>query len=140
MKNTKAKVTVDINAAKIMKEKGISGNQLRQHLASEVKRFCDPYVPMQNGVLKNTAVIANDGSSLTYVQPYAHYQYYGQVMGPNYTNGERFWSGKAPKQYTGEQLTYTGGPMRGPRWVERMLIDKKDDLAKSVEEYINKQG
>ena len=69
------KITVDINTARILKERGLGGdNRAQVYLASEVKRLCDPYVPMQSGQLKNMAVIASDGSSITYTQPYAHYQ------------------------------------------------------------------
>lgn len=119
-------VKVDINVSKILKSRGLGNdNRARVFLASEVKRLSDPYVPMQQGLLKNNTVVAADGSTLTYTQPYAHYQYYGEVM-----------AGRAPKSYTGEKLTYHGAPMRGARWVERMLADKRNDLAKSVEAYI----
>ena len=120
------KITVDINTAKILRERGLGGdNRAQVYLASEVKRLCDPYVPMQSGVLKNTAVVAPDGSSVTYVQPYAHYQYYGKVM-----------AGRAPKQYTGKDLTYSGGGMRGPRWDERMMADKSKELVSNLEKFI----
>ena len=120
------KVTVDINTAKIMRERGLGGdNRAQLYLASEVKRLSDPYVPMQSGVLKNTAVIAADGSSITYVQPYAHYQYYGEVM-----------AGRAPKQYTGKKLTYSGAPMRGAQWDKRMMADKSKELVSNLEKFI----
>lgn len=119
-------VKVNINVSKILKSRGLGNDdRARVFLASEVKRLSDPYVPMQQGLLKNNTVVAADGSTLTYTQPYAHYQYYGEVM-----------AGRAPKSYTGEKLTYHGAPMRGARWVERMLADKRNDLAKSVEAYI----
>lgn len=120
------KVTVDINTARIMRERGLGGdNRAQVYLASEVKRLCDPYVPMQSGQLKNMAVIASDGSSVTYIQPYAHYQYYGKVM-----------AGRAPKQYTGEDLTYSGGGMRGAQWDKRMLADKHNELVNNLERFI----
>ena len=120
------KVTVDINTARILKERGLGGdNRAQVYLASEVKRLCDPYVPMQSGVLKNTAVVASDGSSVTYIQPYAHYQYYGEVM-----------AGRAPKQYTGEKLTYSGGGMRGAQWDKRMMADKSRELVNNLERFI----
>ena len=41
-------------------------------------------------------------------------------MGPNYTDGKgTFWSGAAPKHYTGSALTYSGAPTRGDHWVDR---------------------
>lgn len=122
-------VKVDINVSKILKSKGLGNdNRARKYLASQVKNLSDPYVPMSSGSgnhFKNNAVVAEDGSTLTYSAPYAHYQYYGEVM-----------AGRAPKHYTGEKLTYHGAPMRGARWTERMLADKRKDLVKSVEAYI----
>lgn len=122
----KVTVKVDVNTAKIMKERGLGGdNRAQVFLASEVKRLCDPYVPMQLGHLKNSAVIASDGSTLTYTQPYAHYQYYGEAMG-----------GRAPKKYTGKPLNYHGAPMRGKEWDKRMLADKSQELTNNLEKFI----
>lgn len=120
------KIKVDINTAKIMKQRGLGGdNRAQVFLASEVKRLSDPYVPMQQGALKNNAVIASDGSTLTYTQPYAHYQYYGEAM-----------AGRAPKHYTGKALDYSGGGLRGPNWDKRMLIDRGDDLTESIAKFV----
>lgn len=124
------KVKVDINPAKILRARGLgSDTGACKFLASEVKRLCDPYVPMQQGALKNNATIAADGSQLVYTQPYAHYQYYGQVM-----------AGRAPKKYTGDELTYHGAPMRGAEWDKRMLADKSKDLERSLDAYIKHKG
>lgn len=126
----KVKVQVDIDTAKIMRERGMGGDHRAQvFLASEVKRLCDPYVPMQQGHLKNQTVIASDGSTLTYTQPYAHYQYYGEAM-----------AGRAPKKYTGKELNYHGGPMRGPRWDQRMMADKSKELTNNLKTYIGGLG
>lgn len=133
------RVTVNINAKKILSERGLgSSKKVQKYLASEVVRLSDKYVPMQQGMLKNQRQIASDGSQIVYTQPYAHYQYYGEVYGPNYTNGKRFWSGKAPKKPTGRKLTYNGAPMRGPRWTERMFADKREEIERSIEAYIKR--
>ena len=122
----KITVDVDIDTAKILRERGLGGDKRAQvYLANEVKRLSDPYVPMQSGALKNAAVVASDGSTLTYTQPYAHYQYYGQVM-----------AGRAPKHYTGESLTYSGGGLRGSHWAERMKADKSPELADNLKKFI----
>lgn len=124
------KVKIDIPTAKILKSRGLgSDTGARKYLASEVKRLCDPYVPMQQGALKNIVTIAADGSQLIYTQPYAHYQYYGKVM-----------AGRAPKHYTGDDLTYHGAPMRGPQWDKRMIADKSKNLETSLDAYIKKRG
>jgi hypothetical protein len=123
-------VKVDLPKAEILKRFGLGGtNKVQKYLASQVKRLCDPYVPMQQGILKNNVTIAGDGSHIVYTQPYAHYQYYGKVM-----------AGRAPKKYTGDDLTYHGAPMRGPNWDKRMLIDKSKDLERSLDAYIKKGG
>ena len=122
------KVTVNIDSKKILASRGLgSSDKVKKYLASEVVRLSDPYVPMQQGALKNQRTIAADGSQIVYTQPYAHYQYYGKVM-----------AGRAPKKYTGDDLTYHGAPMRGVRWTERMLADKKHEIEKNVETFISR--
>lgn len=122
----RVKCTVDINTKKILASRGLgASNKVQKYFASEVVRLSDPYVPMQQGMLKNQRTIAPDGSEIVYTQPYAHYQYYGEVM-----------AGRAPKQYTGRKLTYNGAPMRGARWTERMLADKQHEIEKNIENYI----
>ena len=124
----KVTVKVDINTAKIMRQRGMGGDHGAQRfLASEVQRLCDPYVPMQQGMLKNQNIIAQDGSSITYTQPYAHYQYYGQAM-----------AGRAPKKYTGNELNYHGAPMRGKEWDKRMMADKREEVERNLEAYIRR--
>lgn len=124
------KVKVNIPTAEILQSCGLgSDKRVQRFMASEVRRLCDPYVPMQQGLLKNVSTIAGNGSFVVYTQPYAHYQYYGEVM-----------AGRAPKQYTGKKLTYHGAPMRGPQWDKRMMADKSKDLENSVEVYIKKLG
>lgn len=122
------KIKVDFDAKKILASRGLGATKkVQKYLASEVKRLSDKYTPMQQGMLKNNAQIAGDGAFIVYNQPYAHYQYYGKVM-----------AGRAPKSYTGDDLTYNGAPMRGARWTERMMIDKKADVEKSVAAYIDR--
>lgn len=124
----KVTVKVDINTAKIMRQRGLGGDYgAQKFLASEVQRLSDPYVPMQQGMLKNQHIIAQDGSSITYTQPYAHYQYYGQAM-----------AGRAPKKYTGDELDYHGAPMRGKEWVKRMMADKREELERNLEAYVRR--
>lgn len=125
----KANVKINIDVDRIMRTRGMgSDNRVRRFIASQVKRLSDPYVPMQTGTLKNTAVVSDDGSTLTYMGPYAHYQWYGEVM-----------AGSAPKHYTGRILTHTD-PMRGAHWVERAMADKSADLVRALRAYIGKLG
>lgn len=120
------RIKADIHPKTILRSRGLGDDDgARLRLASTVKRLCDPYVPMQQGVLKNTAQVAADGSSILYPQPYAHYQYYGEVM-----------AGRAPKHYTGKPIDYHGAPMRGPRWDKRMLADHKREIEEDLANYV----
>lgn len=120
-------VKVDINVPKILNSRGLGGNKgAQRHLASEVARFCDPYVPMQQGFLKNSVSIALDGSQVIYQGPYAHYHYYGEVM-----------AGRAPKKYTGKKLKHHGAN-RGAMWDKRMLADKSKEIEKSLDVFVKR--
>ena len=120
------KVRTNIRPDAILRARGLGdSDRARVFLANEVARLSDPYVPMQQGTLKNTRQIAGDGRSITYLQPYAHYQYKGEVM-----------AGRVPKHYTGKPLTCHGAPMRGREWDKRMLADRRDDLVQSVAGYV----
>ena len=122
------KVNIDINAKKILAARGLgSSNKVQKYLASEVVNQSHKYTPWQQGDLANRVQIASDGSQIVYTQPYAHYQYYGEVM-----------AGRAPKEYTGKKLTYNGAPTRGPRWTERMMIDKRKEIENNVENFIKR--
>ena len=137
----KINVTVNIDPEKILASRGLgSSREAVMFLGSEVKRLSDPYVPFQQGVLKNTASVrpAGKGAQLRYDTPYAHYQWEGKVMGPNYQRRDGEWRSAAPKggkRYTGKALTYHGG-LRGPRWTERMMADRKGDLVRSFAAYV----
>ena len=120
---------VDIDSAAILRSRGLGGSTAaRKHLASTVKRLCDPYVPMGSGSgahMKNSAQVAEDGSQLLYPGPYAHYQYKGEVM-----------AGRAPKHYTGRDISYHGAPMRGKEWDKRMMADRGDEVIDDLAQFV----
>ena len=129
-------VKIDINANKILRVRGLgSSKDAQKALASTVVRLADKYVPMSSGAgahMKNQTQIPQDGAYILYgggAFPYVHYQFVGKVM-----------AGRAPKKYTGEDLTYHGGPMRGPQWIKRMLADKSREVTESVEAFIKRGG
>lgn len=129
MSKDKIKVKIDINPGDILQEVGLGeSGDTRVFLANQVARLSDPYVPMQSGTLKNQRIVAKNGKKITYPGPYAHYQYTGLVM-----------AGRAPKHYTGEDLTYQDSPMRGSYWDQRMLSDRKDDLVQATEKHIRRK-
>lgn len=120
------KIYPHIEPAAILESRGLGGSsRARVHLANTVARLSDPYVPMEHGTLKNTRQVVQDGKGILYNQPYAHYQYYGQVMG-----------GRAPKHYTGKALDHHGGPMRGPNWDKRMLAARGNEVVEDLAKFV----
>ena len=115
--------------------------KMQRYLADRVWMRCDPYVPMSSGVLKNNVSINLDGGMLTYNGPYAHYQYVGQVMGPNIKTkrGWRSMAKKGGKHYTGRAISYSGAPMRGSYWDKRMMADHRGDLVQDMQAYVARE-
>jgi len=116
------KVNIDTN--KIMNRFGLGkSKQAQEFMASELARLCDPYVPFQTGTLKNSVRVEPD--KIIYPGPYAHYQYYGEVM-----------AGRGQKHYTGKSISYHDAPMRGKEWEKRMLADRKGELVDKIDKFL----
>lgn len=108
--------------------------------------YCDPYVPMRDGVLSKNVIATKDYAH--YQSPYAHYQYEGVVYGPNIPiikNGVIVgWWSPPNKQPTGEKLNYSTElhPQATHHWEQAMLRDKKEpfmaDLSKIILDDLNK--
>lgn len=117
------KMTVMTNlddAGTMLRKRGLEPNGRVQKLfTNEVARQSDPYVPMQQGILKNTRIIQDD--VIIYNGPYARYHYHGKVM-----------VGRAPKKLTDRDLKHHGAPKRGPYWDKRMWKDKKAVLVTKI--------
>ena len=125
----KTKVRVNIDCKKILQSRGLGKDRAAaRYLANLVALKCDKRVPKQDGNLKNHREITGKGSGdvgILYKEPYAHYQYYGQVM-----------AGRAPKHYTGKKLTYNQGPMRGSKWDVRTMEAEGDAIVSSFAKYV----
>ena len=114
-----------------------TGGLVQKVIDEAVIRKCEPYVPFDEGVLTASASLATDiGSGLVvYNTPYAHYQYYGEIYGPNFQveqGGEMVWrspKGKM-KKATGRKLSYhlEKHPLAGSHWFERMMANHKDEI------------
>lgn len=90
------------------------GGSARRFLAERVRARCDKYVPYDTGALKNTAQTAADGSRITYVQPYAVYQFYKSYRHPD--------------------------PRRGDHWEKRMLSREREALIREVAAHMTGGG
>lgn len=106
-------------------------------------RMCDPYVPMDEGVLAQTTEIT--AQSVHYLVPYAHYMYTGEIYGPNIPIKDElgeivgWWSPPGqPKYPTGRPITYSTEkhPLATKEWDKVMLRDKKDEFTREIKEIL----
>ena len=127
----------------IAKEKA-GGREGMKRLANDAANLMEPYVPADNLVLAQNVRISADEEkgSVTYQSPYAHYQYEGEVYGPNYPimdGGEVMgWYSPPFKTPTGQKLQYSTfrHPLATSHWDRAMLVARKQDLLRSYEEYL----
>lgn len=124
------------------------GGRVQQAVDKAVIDYCIPYCPWDSGVLARSAYGATviGRGEVVYPGPYAHYQYYGEVYGPNIPVFEdssgvptRFFSPPGQKKHpTGRALDYSksqasNGPLAGSFWFERMKADHGADIVKEAE-------
>lgn len=117
-----------------------SGGKVQQAIDKAVIDQSMPYVPMDSGTLAKSAYGATQIGSgkVIYPGPYAHYQYYGEVYGPNIPvfdddsgTPTRFFSPPGQKKHpTGRELQYKTdvNPLAGSFWFERMKADHLQDI------------
>ena len=108
--------------------------------ASEWHRLYSPYVPFESGALRDSVTIAP--KTITHNAPYAHYQYTGDVYGPNYPitqNGVRvgfFSPPNRPKHPTGKRLKYKN-PKAAAKWDQVAAPTQTPKLVSSLQAYID---
>lgn len=132
------KVKVKMNSTnKILKDHGLDQDgRAIKFFRDDADRLMNPYVPMQNGMLRRNKTYPSN-HEITYISPYAKYQYYGKLM---LTKNGASWAKKGEKKVaTNRSLKYhTSGT--GPKWDKLMLQRNKNTLTKDVENYIKSGG
>ncbi|WP_300902239.1 minor capsid protein [uncultured Clostridium sp.] len=110
------KVTINFDPTeKVLLKRNLNNNgQAQYFFTNEVARLSEPYIPFQDGDLKNKKLIGNN--KITYNMPYAKKQYF--------TN-----SGN------GKEGSSKGG-LRGKLWVKRCWSDHGKDICKSVARFV----
>lgn len=102
---------VDINIDTKRIDRNIK--EAQKLLNMQVVADCDPLIPFQQGALRNSVNYPQGiyGGEIEYNTPYAHYQYEGEVYGPNIPikdadgNITGWWS-PPKKNPTGRKLQY----------------------------------
>lgn len=101
------------------------------------------YMPYKTGVLSGKSKYIKSPTEIVVLGPYAHYQYKGEVWGPNIPkkfNGmiTGWWS--PPVKYpTGRNLVYSKGQhghdRAGPYWDKRMMAAEGKAIAADLQAY-----
>lgn len=143
-----AKVHMPRNTAAMLQKFNLQqGGLVQQTIDKTVIDYNLAYCPWESGLMAKSAYGATQIGSgrVIYPGPYAHYQYYGEIYGPNIPVFEddsgvptRFFSPPGQKKHpTGRSLDHATdvNPLAGPFWFERMKADRLQDIvqeAKSV--------
>lgn len=128
--NLKIKIN---DANKILKDHGLNQDgRVMQYLTTTADRLMNPFVPMQNGVLRRLKTYPST-TKIKYTSPYAHYQYKGlKAKGASRPKGIK-------RKISNEKLNYhTAGT--GPEWDKLMIQQKGKELIQDVQNHVNKGG
>ena len=141
-------ITPDVN--KMLSRLNLeSGGKVQQAIDKAVIDWNLQYAPWETGLLaKSPYAVTDIGSgTVVYPGPYAHYQYYGEVYGPNIPifdddTGPSGWFSPPgrEKHPTGRDLQYKTdmNPLAGSFWHERMKADHIDDIVQEARNNVGK--
>jgi hypothetical protein len=138
--------TITINDKKIAEKLNkLIDDEVMLEVHNLFAKMCDPYVPMKEGFLSQKLEITKD--YVRYTQPYAHYQYIGNVYGPNIPIMEDgkivgwFSPPGETKHPTGKQLEYSTEmhPKATREWDKVMMSEQGDLFKQQVTEILRKR-
>lgn len=151
MISIKAKVGITLDEAAVLERLNLeAGGLVQQVIDKSVIDWDLQYVPWETGTLGRSPYSATEIGSgeVVYPGPYAHYQYYGEVYGPNIPvfqddTGEPtgYFSPPGRKKHpTGRPLQYSKdiNPLAGSFWFERMKADHLQDIIKEAKSVVGK--
>lgn len=115
------------------------GKKAQLFLANEARKLMQPYVPELNHMLIKLVDVNVDenGGFVHFRSPYARFQYGGKVMVSSTTGST--WSRGEGKVLTSRNLHYSK-PTATSHWDKAMLVARRDDLVRAVQNYIKLKG
>ena len=106
-----------------------------------LRAYMEPYVPMREGALMSNVQVTPE--FVHYMSPYAHYQYAGEVWGPNIpiraADGNIIrWFSPPVKQPTGRAIKYNTDlhPLAQAHWDEGAMAAHQGDLEEEIAAFI----
>lgn len=102
--------------AEILNNHGLSaGGDVQKHMANQLMRIFDPYVPLRSGVLKSSVKSDSPYTQITYDGPYA------------------------ARLYHKPQYNFNQAPRRGAYWATRAYADNKDVFINDLQNYVRER-
>ncbi|MCR4622674.1 MAG: minor capsid protein [Clostridiales bacterium] len=108
------------------------------------RAYMEPYVPMREGILMAGVDVTPE--YVWYKSPYAHYQYEGEVYGPNIpvrdADGNIIrWFSPPVKQPTGRAIRYSTDlhPLAQAHWDEGAMAAHQGDLEDEIAAFIERE-
>lgn len=142
------RIKVEVNDAALEnKLKSLIDDRTMYQVHNLLAKMCDPYVPMDDeGVLSQSVEVTPE--SVRYTQPYARYQYYGEVYGPNIPIIENgvvvgwFSPPGKPKHPTGRPINYSKEkhPLATSKWNEAMMRDHREEFVEQVRNILRQRA
>lgn len=115
----------------LLKRRGLQeGGPVQKFIDSESMRYMSDYMPRrQAGELEHMMVLGTviGSGQIDIPGPFAHYLHEG-ILFVSPTTGSPWAKKDEIKVPTDRELQYTGAPMRGKKFFDRMKADHKDDI------------
>lgn len=131
----KLNINIKMNSTKkIIKDHGLDKDgKVTKFLRDDVYRLYEPYVPRENGDLYRNVTYPNN-HSIKHTMPYSHYMYKGKkAVGTSRPKGVK-------RKISNKSLQYQEAPKRGAEWDKRMMNDRRREVCKDVENFIERGG
>ena len=130
-------------AEQILRAHGLQeGGAVQKFIDSECMRYMSPYMPRrQAGELEHMMAMSTviGSGQIDIPGPFAHYLHEG-ILYVSPTTGSAWAKKNEIKVPTNRELTYTGAPMRGKKFFDRMKADHGADILQAAQELIGRGG
>lgn len=131
-------------AAQIVKRLGLDEKgDVQNHFTKIVSHRMTRYMPFRTGALSTKLKRIKSPTEIEVQGPYAHYQYEGEIWGPNIPKKENgvidgYWSPKI-KYPTGRKLDQSKGKndRSGSHWEKRVMAEEGKAIVADLQRYID---
>lgn len=125
----------------VLRERGLEpGGPVQKVIDNAVMRYMGDYMPRrQAGELEHMMYLATviGSGDIQIPGPYAHYLHEG-ILYVSPTTGSAWAKRDEIKIPTDKELQYTGAPMRGKKFFNRMKADHRQDILDEAQAYIDR--